>query len=480
MFEYLLRSSSCLAVLLLFYALFLERESLHRFKRLYLLLALVASFGIPLVSFTQYVVVSTNPAPPLLDAPVLQAQIRSETGPAYLPTLVWITYGTGVLVFTALFFKNLGQVLFNISRNTTLKKPPFTLVLLENTLLPYTFFNYIFLNKRQFKSQQIPREVLWHEETHARQKHSLDILLLEILQVIFWFNPLIYLLKHYVKLNHEFLADEGVLRQGIAIQAYQNTLVTFSSQAAHPRLTNAINYSLIKKRLIIMKKRTTKRDIWLRTAPLLPLFAFLLLGFSNRTTVLQEKNERSPREQEVLRQKAIVQQKKEPLISGEKDTVLTEIQQPLGHKAVQPAKTAASQVLRKPPSLSKNTIQRKAAVQSAPLKMGEPARSLPNSGLPTKIQVDRIAMSDVVVDRTAKKAVDVDVSPMPDGKTATDHIVGLVALGAIFDHNGKEISGEEAISLAEVTDFVVKRDDGNPQRLVVYLSEHRPKIRRTR
>jgi len=138
--------------------------------------------------------------------------------------------------------------------------------------------------------------VILHEQTHATQKHSLDILFIELLQIVFWFNPFLYFIKHSIKLNHEFLADRAVLNKGIATSTYQNILLAFSSNAHTPPLANSINYSStrlielftkqsfgqVKKRFTIMKTHTSKRAVWLRTLLLLPLITLVLYGFSNR------------------------------------------------------------------------------------------------------------------------------------------------------------------------------------------------------
>jgi len=85
------------------------------------------------------------------------------------------------------------------------------------------------------------------DRTHASQKHSIDVVFIEGLQVLLWFNPLIYIIKHAIKLNHEFLADQGVLQKGINTNSYQKIILAFSSNATEPQLANAINYSSIKK-----------------------------------------------------------------------------------------------------------------------------------------------------------------------------------------------------------------------------------------
>lgn len=292
MFLYLLKYSACLAIFLVFYKLLLEKETIHNFKRFYLLSALVVSFIIPSITFIEYIEpeVILGTFQPILNDAALVLETPEEVSINYLPIILGLIYGIGVLLFGLKFFINLFRITKRIQHNPKYKNRTYTNVLLLDLITPHTFFNYIFLNKNKFETQQIPEEVLLHEEAHAKQKHSLDIIFIELLQVIFWFNPLVYLSKKAIKLNHEFLADKAVLNQGIQPLLYQQMLLAFSSNAAQPTLANAINYSLIKKRFTIMKSQTSKKAVWLRSLLLLPLLGGLLFSFSNTKQIEKEVN----------------------------------------------------------------------------------------------------------------------------------------------------------------------------------------------
>ncbi len=283
MIIYILKLSACLAFFLAFYKLVLEKENMHVFKRFYLLGALLLSIGIPLITFTYYVELSTEIVS--LENTVLE--IQSQTN--YLPIILIFIYSLGIILFGYKFIKNLYQLNHKIKNNPKQRSKTITNVLLKDLIVPHTFFNFIFFNKQKFETHKIPKEVIWHEETHAIQKHSIDVLFIEIIKIVFWFNPLMYVLKHFIKLNHEFLADQAVLKKGIKTITYQETLLAFSSNNAHPQLANAINYSLIKKRFTVMKTQTSKKGIWLRSILLLPILAILLFSFSSKIIVPEEK-----------------------------------------------------------------------------------------------------------------------------------------------------------------------------------------------
>ncbi|KXN98644.1 hypothetical protein LS48_11260 [Aequorivita aquimaris] len=284
---YLLKSAAILAVLFAFYKVALENTSMHTFKRFYLFGSLLAAFLIPLITFTSYMEVS--PIVPIYSEVSPQFNYTEvEQTLNFWPIVLWAIYGLGVLFFSIKFFRNLFGLIQQIRKNPKYKNTPFINVLLRETVIPHTFFNYIFLNKKQFENREIPQEVIFHEETHARQKHSLDILFVELLQIVFWFNPLFFFIKRSIKLNHEFLADRAVLNAGTETSDYQKILLAFSSNAATPSLAHSLNYSSIKKRFTIMKTHTSKRAIWFRSLLILPLLSVLIYGFSTKEVLKKE------------------------------------------------------------------------------------------------------------------------------------------------------------------------------------------------
>ncbi|MBQ0768110.1 MAG: M56 family metallopeptidase [Bizionia sp.] len=287
----LLKSTACLALFIVFYKLVLEKETMHTVKRFYLLAALAFSIFIPFITFTEYVTV--DKALPVFTAEGLPNLIvtteQNELDPLnYLPYLLWSLYGLGVIVFGLKFAINLFKIKHRIANNPKYKTNYITHVLINDTVTPHTFLNYIFFNKTTFENNEIPQEIRLHEETHALQKHTIDILCIEFLIVLFWFNPLLYIIKKDIKLNHEFLADAGVLKRGVNASTYQNLLLAFSSGADYNPLANAINYSLIKKRFTVMKTQTPLHAKWLKSLLILPLLGGLLFSFSSTKTIKKE------------------------------------------------------------------------------------------------------------------------------------------------------------------------------------------------
>ncbi|SFR62781.1 BlaR1 peptidase M56 [Maribacter stanieri] len=295
MIIFLLKSTACMAIFLTFYKVLLENESMHQFKRFFLIATLVSSFIIPSIVFTEYIEI--EPSDVSTQVLAIEQNIENQNiakevaqSPLNWSLVFWTIYGIGVVGFGFRFIRHLIQLWSRIRNNPKLKQNSITNVLLKQQLPPHTFFNFIFLNKHKFETKSIPNSVLLHEETHALQKHSLDVLLIEFLQVLFWFNPVLYFFKKSIKLNHEFLADSAVLKNHEDQLNYQHTLLSYLSNGSYNvhqsvGIANAINYSSIKKRFIIMKKQTSKKGFLIRSLLLLPLLAIMLYGFSQKNII---------------------------------------------------------------------------------------------------------------------------------------------------------------------------------------------------
>ncbi|WP_299120281.1 M56 family metallopeptidase [uncultured Winogradskyella sp.] len=292
---YLLKFSACLVIFWLVYILFLERQTMHRFKRFYLIGTVVLALVIPVFTITHYIeptVTDFEMSPVFIPIETSFVKLSNEQ-PSFMDieTAFRILYGLGVLLFTLRFGVNLFKMYKRISDNETLSKHSFIYVLLEECRIPHSFFKYIFFSKLKYKSDTIPKEVLLHEETHAKQLHSLDIIIIELLQIVFWFHPLVYVLKHHIKLNHEFLADQAVLEQGSDPKTYQYILLQFSSSTQDYQLSSAINYSSIKKRFTIMKTQTSKTRNWVSSLLLLPIIAILFYSFAEHVEVVKKESD---------------------------------------------------------------------------------------------------------------------------------------------------------------------------------------------
>ncbi|MBP2831777.1 hypothetical protein J8281_06205 [Aquimarina sp. U1-2] len=293
MITYLLKSSLCLLLLWGFYKIFLEQENMHTYKRFFLLGSLVFSFVIPLVTFTYTIDLEPTtviiPEKPSTIAVPSVVALSDNTPVNYMPIILWSLYSLGVLIFGIRFIKNIIHLIKTIKRNTQLEESSHTNVLVKNSIVPFTFLHYIFMNKKDYEEHKIPEEVLLHEKTHVLQKHTLDILCIEILQVVFWFNPLLICMKRSIKLNHEFLADQTVLKCNPSIQKYMGILVDYIGNSNQVELASPIHYSysLTKKRIVMMSQQFSKIRALARLLLLMPTLLGCVLLFTNKIVAQQ-------------------------------------------------------------------------------------------------------------------------------------------------------------------------------------------------
>ena len=163
------------------------------------------------------------------------------------------------------------------------------MVLLDEKTLPHTFLNTIFINKSDYENRNIEDEFYTHELTHVAQKHTLDVLFIEIIKCVFWFNPILIFYKKAIQLNHEFLADEKVVNSYNNIPVYQSLLLSKANEKQPYYLASNLNYLVTKKRLIMMSKKTPNSIAILKKVALTPIIAGLIY-FMCVESIAQEKN----------------------------------------------------------------------------------------------------------------------------------------------------------------------------------------------
>lgn len=285
MISYLIKSALCLGLLLAFYQLFLEREKMHRFNRFYLLGSVLFSFLAPL-----YVIYIEPTAAPELEV-VSSNQIKEVTpdNSIQIGTILLTIYLSIAALLLIRFLKNIIDISLKISTNTKIRLNSAIIVLVEDKILPHTFWNYIFINASEYEENKIEEELYTHELAHVTQKHTLDILILEVLQIVFWFNPFMIWLKRAVQLNHEFLADDTVVASHHNISYYQHLLLDKAAWNNKFYLASNLNYSLTKKRLLMMKTPSSKLTIMLKKLAILPILGGTLFLFAERVKAQSKK-----------------------------------------------------------------------------------------------------------------------------------------------------------------------------------------------
>ncbi|MGE5419956.1 MAG: TonB family protein [Chloroflexota bacterium] len=280
---YLLRSAVWLSGFAIVYMVFLQRERYFLLKRVYLITGILVSFIFPLITihypveiqsptFTQ--VVSTQadmfPAEQTLITPAEQ-----EFSLFYLLAGVYVS---GVVFF---FAKNLYQfrnLLKSIKKSKISNLGAAKLIRNSDFTSSFSFFNYVFVNPSV--SENEVKEIMNHELVHVHQKHWFDLALGEFLRMLQWANPFAWIYTGFIRLNHEYLADEVALQRSSDPALYKAALLNQLFRSPVISLSNPFNYSITKTRFDMMKKIVTSPYRKLKVLMVLPVFAIVLYAFS--------------------------------------------------------------------------------------------------------------------------------------------------------------------------------------------------------
>jgi beta-lactamase regulating signal transducer with metallopeptidase domain len=286
MINYLLKSGMLLLVFYAVYKLWLENEKMFRFNRAYLLLSLVFSFVIPLQLISVKPLLGNALSVIQLDGIVIRtsnAVLTKDNSGQIIASILNIIYLVVALLLMVRFVMNLYSFYKKTKSNSRQFLNDTNIVLIEEPVLPHSFWKFIFINKEELETGKIPLELIAHEKAHLQQKHTLDILFIEVLQIVFWFNPLIILFKKSIKLNHEFLADESVNEQFESVAEYQKLLLNFASHKNTICLASNLNYLITKKRLIMMTKKESRFKIMFKVLIVSLVCVLSLFVFSAET-----------------------------------------------------------------------------------------------------------------------------------------------------------------------------------------------------
>lgn len=288
----------CSGFLYSFYKLFLERESMYKINRFYLLFSLIFSLIAPLYKIDLPITATeTNISPELLAFLMQNPELLQQERGINFGDILNVIYILVGVIFLVRFIYNLYELMFKIKTEEKIKDQEITYILDLDSNQPYSFWKYIFIPKKQLKS--LHQNLIDHEKAHCIQKHSLDILLIEIFQILFWFNPLIYFYKKSIKLNHEFLADEYVLKRNSDLKTYQHQILDCIATQNPSMMASNFNFILTKKRLLMMTKNTSKRKVKILSFASLPFILSAFVLFSQKSFA-QEVEKKAQKVEQVL------------------------------------------------------------------------------------------------------------------------------------------------------------------------------------
>jgi len=261
--EYLILVNVYLLLFFGFYALLLKKETFFQLNRLYLVSAALLSFIIPLIqsSWVKSLFITQTVHARIYGSPVLVYQYKPVGHtPLSIGELLAIIYLVGV----GLLIIRFGWQLISLRKIINQPAPS----------APYAFFNKVNLDENITEKDIIAT----HEQVHASQLHSADVLIIEAVMIVNWFNPVVYFYRFAIKHIHEFIADSYTLRNGTDKADYALLLLsqTFNSPQ-HELVSNFFNRSLLKQRILMLQKNRSARIKLIKYGLSAPMFILMLI-----------------------------------------------------------------------------------------------------------------------------------------------------------------------------------------------------------
>ena len=296
---YDLKVAAYIAVFYMFYRLMLNRETLHRMNRVVLLTTAVASFVLPLCVITIHHTVVVPQVTSSITAEMPMMAVVEPSQPLW-QQLIIAAFFTGFLITLGHLLCSVVQVVCLIRKCEQHPQADGTTVCVtDKDVSPFSWMRYIVLNRHDYES--LDPAIMAHERGHIRQRHSLDVVLVDTLTVLQWFNPAMWMLRQDLRAIHEYEADAAVLSQGINMRQYQYLLIQKAVATCGYSVANGITHSTLKNRINMMltnKKSTSKS--WLKVLALLPIVGVALaLNAETVTDFVYEDTQAQPQKKVV-------------------------------------------------------------------------------------------------------------------------------------------------------------------------------------
>ena len=262
-------------VFYMFYRLMLSKETFHRVNRVVLLMTAVASFILPLCVITMHKTVMLE-AVPSVSVGNLQMEIAEETRPEAWQVVLPLIFIIGMVATLAHTLTSIVKVMLLIRRSEKHSQADGTTICVTGNadVSPFSWMRYIVLNCDDYATQDAA--ILAHERGHIRLRHSCDIILVDLLTALQWFNPAMWMLRQDLRAIHEYEADGEVLSQGINARQYQYLLITKAASIGGYSIANGINHSTLKNRITMMLHKKSNSSRLLKLLALAPIVGIAL------------------------------------------------------------------------------------------------------------------------------------------------------------------------------------------------------------
>jgi TonB family protein len=272
---YLFKSAVWLTGFTLVFLVVLRNERYFWLNRIYFLLGIIASVLFPLYTWHYAVILPSVPFTGLAFADLPQA--TAIVTPPPIPVYWWF-YLAGIVGLAIRLIWQTVMVIHKLRKTGYVVNGPIKLVRTAEYAASFSFFSFVFVNPST--SDIETNEIVNHESEHIEQLHWFDLVLIELLCLLQWFNPFVWIYARLIRQNHEYLADEMALQRTSNPAIYQATLLNQMFGGPVISLANSFSYSLNKKRFKMMKKSIDSPFRKLKMLLVLPLIAMVFYAFA--------------------------------------------------------------------------------------------------------------------------------------------------------------------------------------------------------
>lgn len=280
---YVIKAAITLALLYSCFFVFLSKETFHRFNRCMLVGIMLVSLVMPMFHFT-----TSHPTALNEEVYIVQNYIEQDYTPIVVasqaPRITWIQvltwiYLAGVAVMLILtIVQAIALIRFLRCGVRHTDSQGNTVILHNDEVPPFSIFRYIVMSVKDYETSR--QYILTHEQEHIRLAHTYDLLLLQGMKTLQWFNPFIWFLSRDLKAVHEYEADQAVINQGIDAKSYQQLLVMKVVGNRLQPFTNNLNHGSLKKRIIMMYQKPSNRWLMLKALCAIPVAALTINTFA--------------------------------------------------------------------------------------------------------------------------------------------------------------------------------------------------------
>ena len=272
---YDLKVAVLVAVFYMFYRLLLSRETFHGVNRVVLLLTAVASFVLPLCVITLHKTVVLNLAEGDVAIGCLDAEVVDDAAMPFWQMAAIAIFFIGMIVTLGYTIMSVVRVWLLIQHSEQHQQTDGTVICVApGDVSPFSWMKYIVLSRSDYEANDA--SILAHERGHIRRHHSLDLLLVDSLTALQWFNPAMWMLRQDLRAIHEYEADAAVLSQGINMRQYQYLLIQKAVSQCGYSVANGISHSTLKNRINMMLHKNSSRASLLKLLALTPIVGMTL------------------------------------------------------------------------------------------------------------------------------------------------------------------------------------------------------------